>query len=193
MFKRNFILLGMIIFLLMFSSSFALAIEFSADSIYKGGGKTMKSKMYMKNDRYRTEGGAAEGMGIIITRLDKKVIWMIQPKQKMYMEMPFKSDPKDYKGKDVKGEIKRELVGSETIDGHPAKKYKVTYKTGSKVGSIYQWVATDIDFPIKTEAVDGKWSQEYKNIKVGNVSNSLFEVPAGYKKMNMPTMPKTGK
>ena len=43
--------------------------------------------------------------------------------------------------------------------------------------------------PVKTAAVDGSWSQELKNIKMGSQSDSLFELPAGYQKMQMPQLP----
>lgn len=193
MLKKIFIPSALALFLFISLIGYAFAIEFSADSIYKSEGKTMKSKIFMKEDRYRTESPGYGGMGIIITRLDKKVVWMLQPEGKMYMEMPFKTNPQDYKGKEIPGEVKRELIGTEMIDGRQTKKYKVTYKSGKGVESIYQWIADDINFPVKTAAIDGKWSQEFKNIKVGNVSNLLFEIPAGYKKVNMPMMPKMGK
>ena len=56
----------------------------------------------------------------------------------------------------------------------------------NNTNKVYQWWATDINFPIKTEDVDGQWKQEYKNIKMGKQDDSLFEIPAGYKKFEMP-------
>ena len=79
-------------------------------------------------------------------------------------------------------------MGSETIDKHPAKKYEVTYTESGKKTRMYQWMATDINFPVKMAAVDGSWSVEYRNIKMGSQPDSLFEVPAGYSKMDMPDM-----
>ena len=35
---------------------------------------------------------------------------------------------------------------------------------------------------VKTEAVNGEWKQEYKNLKMGKQPDSLFEIPTGYKK-----------
>ncbi len=49
-------------------------------------------------------------------------------------------------------------------------------------------MATDIDFPIKSDDPNNEWVQEYKNIKVGPQPDKLFEVPKGYSKMEMPTM-----
>jgi hypothetical protein len=50
-------------------------------------------------------------------------------------------------------------------------------------------MATDIKFPVKMAAVDGSWTMEYKNIKLGSQPASLFELPPGYNKMAVPSMP----
>jgi hypothetical protein len=122
----------------------------------------------------------------MITRQDKKVVWNIMHDQKMYMEMPIREENKPRVTKDFEGEIERKLLGKETIDGHPTEKYLITYKLGDNTQQVYQWWATDINFPIKTEAVNGEWKQEYRNIKMGKQPDSLFAVPAGYKKFDVP-------
>lgn len=182
MFKKYFAGL-LFIFLL---SGTALAFEFSADTIstYKGERET-KGKIYFKPDKYRMDMKVNEDM-IMITRVDRKVIWNIMPAQKMYMEMPFDLRNKPKVEEKYEGEIDRKLVGNETIDGHPTKKYLITYKTGNEKHQVYQWFATDINFPVKTSAIDGSWSQEFRNIKIGSQPDSLFEVPAGYNKIQMP-------
>ncbi len=183
MMLKKFFAILLFIFLL---SRTALAFEFSADTIltYEGGRET-KGKIYFKPDKYRMDMKVQEEM-IMITRVDKKVIWNIMPAQKMYMEMPFNLKNKPKVEEKFEGEIDRKLVGNETIDGHPAKKYLITYKSDNEKHQVYQWFATDINFPVKTSAIDGSWSQEYKNIKIGSQPDSLFEVPAGYKKIQMP-------
>ncbi len=179
-----------LVLLLTFSfSSAAFAIEFSADTITTmRDGPKMAGKIYFKPDRFRMDMKAHEDM-VMITRVDKKVAWNVMPKQKMYMEMPFDLKNKPKVEEKFEGEIERKEVGSETIDGHPTKKYLITYKVDNKKNQVYQWLATDIKFPVKTAAVDGSWMQEFKNIKTGPQPDSLFEVPAGYQKMQMPQMP----
>jgi hypothetical protein len=108
---------------------------------------------------------------------------------KLYMEMPIDLKNKPMVEEKFQGEIERKQVGSETIDGHPTKKYLITYKVNQKKEQVYQWWATDIDFPVKTAAVDGSWTQEFRNVRLGAQPNSLFEVPAGYQKMQMPQIP----
>ena len=124
---------------------------------------------------------------IMISRWDKKIAWSIVPARKMYMEMPL--DLKNAPKTEIKGEVERKEVGSEHIDGHPTKKYLVTYKNGDRTEQVYQWMATDINFPVKTADLKNKWIQEFKNIKLGSQPDSLFEPPAGYQKFQMPTMP----
>ncbi len=174
----------LVVFLCITVSSYAL--EYSADTIFTANGQKTYGKMYAKVDRFRMEIIKPQSM-ITITRMDKKIVWSIIPSEKMYIEMSF--DPKTAPKTKISGEIDRKLVGSEKIDGHPTKKYLITYKEGGWTEKIYQWWATDINFPIKSADLNNKWVQEYKNVKIGHQPNKLFEIPAGYSKMQMPMMP----
>ena len=185
MVKKFFLFL---VFVLLFSGT-ASAIEFSADTITTmKGGQKVAGKMYFKPDKFRMDMKTNEDM-IMITRIDKKVIWNIMPKEKMYMEMPFDLKNKPKVEEKYPGEIERKEVGRETIDGHPTTKYLITYKIDDKKNQVYQWLARDIKFPIKTAGVDGSWTQEFRNVKMVAQPDSLFEVPPGYTKMQMPQMP----
>jgi len=163
-------------------SGSAMALEFSADTIttHKGNDKT-KGKIYFKADRFRMDMESPQKVSMV-TRMDKKIIWNIMHSERMYMEMPFDPKNKPMVEEKFEGEIERKHVGNETIDGHPTKKYLITYKFGNEKHQVYQWWATDINFPVKNSAIDGSWVQEYKNIKIGSQPNSLFEVPVGYQK-----------
>jgi hypothetical protein len=151
------------LFLALFSGA-AFAIEFSADTVTTAkGGQKMTGKMYFKPDRFRMDIKTNEDT-IMITRIDRKVTWNVMPKQKMYMEMSFDPTRKPKVEQKFEGEIERREVGRESIDGHPTKKYLITYKVRNKQDQVYQWLATDINFPVKTAAVDGSWTQEFRNI-----------------------------
>lgn len=166
-------------------SGMALALEFSADTIITTKEVKTKGKIYFKADRFRVDMKDPMEM-IVITRIDKKVIWSIMPDEKMYMEMPFDPKNKPMVDEKIEGEIERKYIGDETIDGHPTKKYLVTFKIDNQIEKIYQWWATDINLAIKSAAVDGSWVHEFKDIKIGPQPDSLFELPAGYKKMEIP-------
>jgi hypothetical protein len=183
---KNFLMVLSMIFLL---QGAALATEFSADTVMTHeGGQKITGKIYFKPEMFRMDMKDMQDMSVI-TRLDKKVMWNIMRSEKMYMEMPLDLSTKPLVEEKFEGEIERKEAGRETVNGHPTIKYLITYKAGNKKEQVYQWFATDIDFPVKTAAVDGSWTQEFRNIKVGPQQQSLFEVPAGYQKMQMPKMP----
>jgi outer membrane lipoprotein-sorting protein len=181
MMKRFLIFLS---FIFLFSGV-ASALEFSADTVMTTKGHKTTGKIFFSKDKMRMDMVSPQNMSMI-TRIDKKVAWKIMPKEKTYMEIPLNMKNKPMVEEKMQGEMERKLVGAETIDGHPAKKYLITYKSDNAQEQVYQWMATDINFPVKTAAVDGSWTQEYKNIKFGSQPGSLFEVPAGYKKFQMP-------
>ena len=163
--------------------------EFSATMVNSSAGQTITTKIYMKPNKFRTDTKMAGSSTIV--RKDLNKVWTIMTSQKAYMEMPGTADAQSphMAEEQVKGEVSRNKVASETIDGHPSTKYEVTAKVDGKVMQIYQWWATDINFPIKTAAADGSWSMEYRDVKIDSQPDSLFEIPSGYKKMTIPGMP----
>ena len=64
-------------------------------------------------------------------------------------------------------------VGSETIDGHPTRKFKVTATavfTGGRTETWvnYQWRATDLgDLVIRSQALDGGYARRLQNVRMG--------------------------
>lgn len=163
------------------------AQEFSADVIIINQAQRLDGKVFIKHGNIRQEINTPVGKSVHIVKIDEKVMWMLMPREKMYVEMPL--DLRSAMAKEVPGEMERELVGSGTVSGHPTEKYKITYTHDGRTYSCYQWLATDINFPIRTAAVDGSWSQEYRNIKMEKQPDSLFELPGDYKKFAMPGMP----
>ncbi|HPN87691.1 MAG TPA: DUF4412 domain-containing protein, partial [Smithella sp.] len=194
--KGSRIIMAMAIFMLLWMTGCGkdetmapMAKEYSATMVSKSAEKTITTQIYMKPDKFRTDTKIA-GTSTIV-RKDLNKVWTLMPAQKVYMEMPGMADaPSTQTVEDkVKGEVSRKKVGSETIDGHPATKYEITTEADGKTMQIHQWWATDISFPVKMAAVDGSWSMEYKDIKIGDQPDSLFEIPSGYKKMTLPGMP----
>ena len=161
----------------------ALAMDFSADMISRVGQETMQSKIYVSEEKTRME---MPQMTTII-RHDKKVSWMLMPSEKMYMEHPIDPSKAPKTAKNFDGEMERTSLGVEAVDGVQAEKFKVIYKEGKKIESVYQWIK-DGQIPVKVEAIDGSWSTEYKNISTATQPADLFEIPDGYTKMSMPSL-----
>ncbi len=155
------------------------AADFSADVITSAPGGSVAAKIYVSGDKSRME---AAGV-ITISRMDKKVVWMLMPSQNMYMEQPINLHAAASVQEKVEGEIERKAEGAETVNGVKTTKYRITAEMQGRRESIYQWVDESIKFPIKTAAVDGSWSTEFKNISQAQQPAQLFEIPAGYIKM----------
>jgi len=175
-------------FCLLFAAH-ALAADLSSDVVTTANGQKHTSRIYMQGAKVRME--SAQQPGYSIVRPDREVVWTVMPEQKSYMEMRLDPSRQPRTSEKVQGEVTRKLLGSETVDGHPAQKYEVTYKDRETSKTMYQWMATDINFPVKMASADGSWTVEYRNIKMGAQPDSLFEVPAGFQKVSM-TLPNTG-
>jgi hypothetical protein len=173
--------------ILLLWAGLAQAAEFSASMITKAGGMEIPGKVYVKGDKMRNE-IQAQGQTIInIMRPDKKVVWIIMPQQKAYMEMPITQETQQkMMTLTEKQKAKMKKVGTETIEGYTCNKYETTMDLQGKSTTMYTWIATDLGMPIKVVSQDGSFSTEFKDIKPGEMADSLFEAPQGYQKMKMP-------
>lgn len=155
---------------------------FSADVFTHHGKDTMQGKMYFAKDMMRFE---TAGM-VSITRMDKKVVWLLMPTEKMYMEQAIRLENIVAAGTEaVPGEVERTLLGTETVNGYLTNKYKIVVQSEGRRQVMLQWLMVDGLLPVKTAAEDGRWWQEFRNIKLGEPDADLFEIPAGYKKFSM--------
>jgi hypothetical protein len=124
--------------------------------------------------------------------LDKGVTWSLMPEDKMYMEMPGigkeATDPEIEKK--IKDMAEKKSLGKEKISGYVCEKYQYIYHDKS-LGVLTQWFSKRLNYPIKTEYKTESYHMliEYKNIKEGRIADSLFEIPSGYQKMQLPMMP----
>ncbi|MDH3268655.1 MAG: DUF4412 domain-containing protein, partial [Ignavibacteria bacterium] len=85
-----------------------------------------------------------------------------------------------------KQQYETKLVGEETVNGYECEKYQVMID-GSPVSTY--WQSSEIEYPIKVVSGDKQnMVMELKNIEKGDVDDAIFNVPAGFTKMEMPGM-----
>jgi hypothetical protein len=170
--------------------------NYSADMETTTAQGSFTSKMFFKDGKMRMESNTQGYKSINIIRPDRKVMWMLMVDSKTYMEIPLDMSKQDIQSKihDPNSKTDKEFIANEVVDKHPAKKYHLTITSnGKKEKSGYIWEATDLgNFPVKYESEDKKMTTVWKNIKKGSVADSVFEVPTGYKKMDMPIVPWMG-
>jgi hypothetical protein len=172
--KSSVVCCGAFFFLFVMLSS-CFAVELTADMVTKEGKITRNGKIYVKESKCRVEKGSTPLYTIV--RGDKGLFWQINNAERTYIKATLTSDMKPAIDEKLSGETGRKAVGTETVNGYAAKKYEVTIKKGSKSETIQQWFSSEYNFPVRV--IGSNWSVEYKNIKKGPVSDSLFELAPG--------------
>jgi len=165
---------------LLFAGSPVWALEFTADRITKVDGRTGKAVVYYRDDRWRIEHHAMGPVNVSIVRKDKQVVWLLLSRMKHFKTMPYSAEQDLMVTETLTGEISREQIGTETREGHPTILYEVTTKQGELIESYYQWVATDLHFPMKLAKKNGSWIVEYQHVKMRSVPDSLFNLPVNF-------------
>ncbi|MHB1455805.1 MAG: DUF4412 domain-containing protein [Armatimonadota bacterium] len=193
--KQAMTTLAITIIVILVSASMAFAVEFSANLSQKisNGQKSMSvtGKLYVKGVMQRQDITSPMGKQIAIIRPDKGVMWMIRPSEKAYMEQNIqKMDPKN--PPTVESMLKRmpgyKKIGSEKISGFQCDKYKFDDKTRKLSGTVC--ISPKLKQELKSDVTtpQGKINLILSNIKEGTQNASLFNLPAGYKKVD-PQMP----
>lgn len=175
--------------------------EFSADMYNTQNGKDLVKlgKIYMAKDKLRMEVFRSGPGGALIVNMATQTSTVLMPQQKMYMEMPYGQSPQQrqaftfFRTGDVsnacgdwqklaanRGTTCRK-VGNETVNGRNTVKYEGTYTDGT---TSYVWIDPSLRFPVKWQ--DKNDAGELRDINVGSQPASLFEIPAGYQKFQMP-------
>lgn len=167
----------------------AAVAEFSADFTMTENGNVFTGKTFIKGNKIRKEAAVQGATVITILRPDKKVVWTLMPDDKQYIEMGLPFDPARPSG-DAGTEFAydQKTLGHEKVNGYDCDVIQYAYQ--KKIyGALVQWFSAKLNFAIKyqTRDTNGKVTstQEYQNIKTGNVADSLFEIPAGYSKFSM--------
>ena len=168
------------------------AADFSADMVQTSSMGTMESKAFVKGSNFRHEMNFQGREQVTIFRKDKGVVWVLMPEQMMVMEMHSSSqqkmapvDPDELEKMGTK-----KFLGKETVNNYMCSKYLHTPKDPS-LGTATYWIAEKLNFPIKvvSDGPSGHMVMEYRNIDEKTVSDALFEIPSGYRKMSMPMVP----
>lgn len=156
--------------------------EYSADMVVESAGQPpAEGKIYVAQGKMRFD----SAMGGSITRQDLNVTWMLMPAEQLYVEQAFDTTAVRQTSAKVPGELERQPLGKETIDGSETDKYLVTYEEGGQRLQMHQWLGPE-GSPRKVAAIDGSWSVLFRNFKPGAPPAEVFEIPAGYQKMAIP-------
>jgi len=158
----------------------SFALEFTADQITKIDGRTQKAFIYYRDQMWRIEHHSLGPVNVTIVRKDKQLVWLLLSRMKHFKTLPYDAEQDLRVTPMLEGEVQRQEIGTEVREGHPTILYEVTTKQGERVEQFYQWVATDLKFPMKLAKKDGSWIVEYQHVKMRSVSDYLFNLPVNF-------------
>jgi len=163
----------------------AAALDFSADRVVKSGKSVVTAHVNAKEDRWRFELSHPQGgASIIIVRVDRGSSWLIFSKRRQYLEVPITSDHRLVVSETMEGEVSREFVGDEMLQGYPTELFEVTVKENGDTRQYYRWVTKVQRFPLKTVSKQGEWSEEFRRVVFTAQSPYLFELPQRFDPAN---------
>jgi hypothetical protein len=191
----------LIVFLL--AASFAMAqTEFSAEMVdMQKPDHPSNGKMYFSKDKVRVEPAKKDPRGgAVIINMTTQTVTILMDQMHMYMEMSSqtagqRSAYNFFRTGDVEAACSDwtqlpqnkggscHKVGNETVNGRSTTKYEATNAKGDT--SAF-WLDPKLRFPVKWQGKNAGW--ELQNIQEGPQAASLFDVPAGYTKMDMGNM-----
>lgn len=178
--------------------------EYSADSVLQTEEMTIQEHLHYTPTKERhemqLEGGTKErgDVPVQIIRKDLKVRWQLMPSQKMAMEQSLElADPRQMKqnpSDTSNWNFDESVVGEEVVNGVPVTKYKTiaTSTDGKKFGG-FTWrtkegIQVKADLLYKEGNEKRRIAMELQNLKIGKQDPQLFEIPQGYKKLDMAGM-----
>jgi hypothetical protein len=182
------------------ASFVAAQAEFSADIVdLQEPGTPTTAKIYFAKDKMRIESQTAGARGgVVIMNYATQTGTVLMAQQHMYMEMPVQAQTQRmsyaaafFQAGDVEnacGDWQKmghaqgscHKVGSDTVNGRSTVKYETANASGD-VGHF--WLDPKLRFPVKWEGKNN--SGELRNIQEGAQQASLFEIPAGFTKMDL--------
>jgi hypothetical protein len=172
-------------------------VEFSATSITQmpQAKQPMSSKLYVGEGQMRIETEVMGIRGISLMDLETGTMTMLMPEKRMAMDMPLGSPeaPKPVLlapgGNPCTGQrdMTCERLGTERVSGYSTQKWRMVPISRSNWRvEMTVWFAPALGgFPIRSEDANGLASQ-LTDIRVGKQPDSLFEIPANYRRVGSP-------
>lgn len=163
----------------------APSVEYSADRLVETESGSFQGKVYSARDRERTETTMQGTQSVMILRRDRQLGWMLMPAQKMYQQVDF-AQARQQSGAAPESEVEITEVGTETVAGLAATKYKMMMKDGSAGGFVWitpEGIAVKMDMLSKSGGAKSRVTMTLSNVQIGAQDPQMFEVPDGYEAM----------
>jgi hypothetical protein len=152
----------------------AMPLQATADyEMFYDGQIVARGKLYAAGDRFRLE----PGDGAIVADGTRNELWMIRHSGNCEAQ-PFDAFSRNQFPWLASHGAKERYVASETIDGHPTKKYERQWTWNPTGGAHYVWRATDLKgFPILIVDEAERVKRTLRNVAFGKPEAKRFDPP----------------
>lgn len=156
--------------------------DYTAETVMQADGAEIHGRVWASGDKERRELSMQGQRYVLIVRRDRGVVWTLLPEQRMYVESALGEAGIPAAG--VGGEVTRQAMGPESVNGVATTRYRVrgTSADGTPFDGL-MWLTGD-DVPMRVEGEGVRI--ELSRLAVGPVDPSRFEIPAGYRRFELP-------
>jgi len=140
------------------------AVPFAADTVYSGPQGTSRGKMFVGQNRVRTEMEQAGQPIVQIVDNERGVTWILYPDQKRYVEqrIPLEAEKAQEEGNNpciaVSG-MTCDKEGTEVINGRQAEKWTMRFSAHGKTIEGTHWIDVERGIPLRTVMSDGRQTE----------------------------------
>lgn len=152
--------------------------SFSADEVLTEGGQHQTIKIHATEKALRSESSEGGQPSIRILRLDRAVMWLLDPQQRTYTELRINAGGGQDQTAVPPGCT---VVGEEQIGTHRCQKQVCHVTMPGNEYTETRWVAQDLA-GVALRSTDGIRTLELQNLQIGPQDGALFEIPPGYQK-----------
>lgn len=179
----------------------AAELQFSARTVQTTPkNERMTGRVFFGDERMRTEMTREGETRINIVDNRRRVAWILNPGRKEYVEFKGEADRSSAQApvpgrpalpdepgspcQEGRGLVCNKL-GAEVIGGRPTDKWEFVMTRGEQTQRSLVWIDTRLKIPVREE-LPGGYVRELLDIKEGPQPDSLFQIPADFKRIEMP-------
>lgn len=187
---RKLLILAILVFAApAWAQPWVLRTEYSAEMVVNGG-RDGVTRLYRTPQTLRTETPAGQQTIAVIARLDRNLAWVLIPNMRTAAELTlseFQILPGLQPGPNTR--VNRE--GDEQIEGTNVTRWRVTTEQDGRGFDGFIWTTSEgIVLRIAGEGqAQGRRSRVdiiARNVRIGRQAPTLFEIPNGYNRMQVP-------
>jgi outer membrane lipoprotein-sorting protein len=159
------------------------------DMVMTGTGMpSSTTKMWLKNEaqKMKTETTVQGQTSVLLVDWGSEVAYSYMPAQNLAIKMDLGTAPESpLEGTGIIEGYDPTVIGTETYDG----KECLVVEYDAEGVQTKMWLWKEYGFPVKvvTTADDATITVEYKNIDLGPIPDSVFELPEGVEIMELPS------